>query len=95
MAAHSARSRKSMEIKAPATRLAPVDRPRAIAFVRPATVFNRPRSGNVPAALRQQMIREAAYRRAEARDFAPGGDVSDWLAAEAEVDEIIDSRYRY
>ncbi len=49
---------------------------------------------DIPTALRLEMIREAAYRRAEARQFAPGGDVADWLAAEAEVDEIITRRYQ-
>lgn len=36
---------------------------------------------------RRQLIAEAAWYRAEARGFAPGGEVDDWLAAEAEVDE--------
>jgi hypothetical protein len=36
---------------------------------------------------RERRIREAAYRRAEQRGFAPGGDVDDWLAAEREVNE--------
>jgi Protein of unknown function (DUF2934) len=35
---------------------------------------------------RQQLITEAAYHRAEARGFAPGNELEDWLAAEAEVD---------
>jgi hypothetical protein len=36
-------------------------------------------------AARQRMIAEAAYYRAEKRGFAPGNDLDDWLAAEAEV----------
>ncbi|MDE1923387.1 MAG: DUF2934 domain-containing protein [Gammaproteobacteria bacterium] len=36
---------------------------------------------------RHAMIREAAYRLAEARNFAPGRELEDWLAAEAEVDQ--------
>lgn len=35
---------------------------------------------------RREMIAQAAYFRAQHRDFAPGGDLEDWLAAEAEVD---------
>jgi hypothetical protein len=35
---------------------------------------------------RLEMIRQAAYYRAERRGFAPGRDAEDWLAAEAEVD---------
>jgi len=35
---------------------------------------------------RREMIAEAAYFRAQLRDFSPGHEVEDWLAAEAEVD---------
>lgn len=31
------------------------------------------------------MIREAAYLKAEARNFAPGVELNDWLEAEKEV----------
>jgi hypothetical protein len=37
---------------------------------------------------RKQRIREAAYRRAEARGFAPGGEFDDWIAAEHEVNDM-------
>jgi len=33
----------------------------------------------------QAQIAEAAYYRAERRGFAPGQEIDDWLAAEAEV----------
>jgi hypothetical protein len=33
----------------------------------------------------QRWIAEAAYYRAESRGFEPGGEMQDWLAAEAEV----------
>ena len=75
-----------------APRPANKERARGPAY-RPAVVVRRHRSG-VPPALRQQMIQEAAYRRAESRGFAPGGELADWLAAEAEVDEIIATRYQ-
>jgi len=39
------------------------------------------------------MIRETAYFLAQARGFAPGAEVEDWLAAEQEVDEVILRRY--
>jgi hypothetical protein len=32
------------------------------------------------------MIAKAAYLRAERRNFVPGHEVEDWLAAEAEID---------
>lgn len=38
---------------------------------------------------RQDMIREAAYYKAEKRNFAPGHDAEDWAAAEREIDELI------
>jgi hypothetical protein len=38
------------------------------------------------AAERYQRICDLAYRRAEQRGFAPGGEIDDWLEAEREVD---------
>ena len=38
---------------------------------------------------RYRRIAEAAYRRAEARNFAPGGEIDDWLAAEREIDSDV------
>lgn len=35
---------------------------------------------------RRELIARIAYFRAEARGFAPGGELDDWVAAEAEVD---------
>ena len=35
---------------------------------------------------RTAMISEVAYFRAEKRNFAPGHELEDWLAAEREVD---------
>ena len=32
------------------------------------------------------MVAQAAYFRAERRNFAPGHELEDWVAAEAEVD---------
>jgi hypothetical protein len=39
----------------------------------------------VPPEERREMIACAAWRRAERRGFAPGGELDDWLAAEAEI----------
>ena len=47
----------------------------------------------IPASLRHDMIRDAAYFRAQARGFVPGKEVEDWLAAEQHVDELIMRRY--
>jgi hypothetical protein len=35
---------------------------------------------------RQNLVAKAAYFRAERRQFQPGHELEDWLAAEAEVD---------
>jgi hypothetical protein len=42
-------------------------------------------SGSDRAALPQAQIAEAAYYKALARGFAPGGELDDWLAAEREL----------
>ena len=38
-------------------------------------------------ATREEQIRLEAYLHAERRGFAPGRELDDWLAAEAEVDQ--------
>lgn len=38
---------------------------------------------------RHRLIAEAAYYRALARGFTPGGEVDDWVQAEAEVDHVL------
>lgn len=48
--------------------------------------IRRKRSGN--AMERSQMIAVAAYFRAERRGFNGGDPVEDWLAAEAEIDQL-------
>lgn len=47
----------------------------------------------IPEGQRQEMIRKAAYFRAQARGFDPGHEVEDWLDAEQEVNEVIVRRY--
>ena len=44
----------------------------------------------VSAEERQRMIREAAYARYARRNFAEGHALEDWLAAEAEVDRLLE-----
>jgi hypothetical protein len=43
----------------------------------------------VSAETRRAMIAQAAYLRAERREFTSGGEEEDWLAAEAEVDALL------
>ena len=42
-------------------------------------------SAAINAQERQMLIARAAYFRAEKRGFAPGGELQDWVEAEAEV----------
>ena len=39
--------------------------------------------------VKRLMIAEAAYYRAEKRGFAPGGELQDWLEAEAQVKAVL------
>ncbi len=48
-------------------------------------------SSMADAEARRQMIAEAAYFVAEKRGFARGGEVDDWLSAEAEIDRLMRS----
>ena len=41
---------------------------------------------------RRRMIAEAAYYRAASRNFEPGHELEDWLAAESEIDQILMTR---
>lgn len=44
-----------------------------------------PSGTSIADAARQRLISEAAYYRAQKRNFASGRELDDWLAAEAEV----------
>jgi hypothetical protein len=39
--------------------------------------------------LRERMVRDAAYFRAESRGFAGGDPAQDWLEAEAEIEHLL------
>lgn len=45
---------------------------------------------NVTAERRLEMIREAAYYKAEKRNFEGGSESDDWAAAEREIDELLE-----
>ncbi len=51
-----------------------------------------PGAAGVSPQLREMMIREAAYFRAEHRSFAPGADLEDWFSAEREIDAVLAQR---
>jgi hypothetical protein len=58
---------------------------------RPQTPVPGQHGGHRPR-IRQQMIAEAAYLRAEQRGFSAGDPLDDWLAAEREVDLLLAER---
>lgn len=43
--------------------------------------------------VRRRMVAEGAYLRAERRGFASGREEEDWLAAEAEVDALLEAQH--
>jgi hypothetical protein len=55
-----------------------------------STKLSAPR--RVTAEKRLELIREAAFLRAEKRDFRDGSPVEDWLAAEKEIDKGLRKR---
>lgn len=48
-----------------------------------------PNHGRLNSDMRNQMIAESAYYRAQARRFNRGGEMQDWLAAEDEIDRLL------
>ncbi len=44
---------------------------------------------DVPADVRQKMVADAAYYIAKRRGSQVGDSVADWVAAEAEIDELL------
>ena len=85
--------------KAPAKALAkaptkPAPKASALAVTRRPAV-KKPARAAAQAALspteREELVRLAAYFRAEQRGFAPGREWEDWLVAEAEVSARVDA----
>lgn len=62
----------------------------AAAAMTRTTLKPRPARPAVNGEDRCRMIAEAAYFRAEQRGFAPGDELSDWLAAEIDIDALLD-----
>jgi len=73
--------------KAPPARRAPPVKAAVSASSTPVATAST--TVTVSAGTRRAMIEQAAYLRAERRGFAPGSEVEDWLAAEAEVDALL------
>jgi hypothetical protein len=75
------RTSKSTPVKKPASTATPARKPRS-----------RASTADISPEIRQQMIAEAAYLRAERRGFSAGDPLDDWLAAEREVDMLMAER---
>jgi hypothetical protein len=73
-------SQQSVQKAAPRARTAPVS---------PSPGSDASNDVSVSEDARRALVAQAAYLRAERRGFAPGGEVEDWLAAEAEVDALL------
>lgn len=58
----------------------------ASAHARPASPKREAEAASVDAQTRHEMIAVAAYLLAEIRGFAAGGELDDWLCAEAKID---------
>lgn len=56
-----------------------------VAPAKVATAQRPPKASPSVPVDRESLVRMAAYLRAERRGFAPGYELEDWLAAEAEV----------
>jgi len=92
-----ARKPRTATAAKPAAKTVPAKTSPAKAPAKPATrvaraaatpAAARPASAAMSAAQREQMVRTAAYFRAERRGFVPGNEWDDWLAAEAEVGSL-------
>ena len=67
-------------------------RSRKVTERKAATGVKRRKSNSDPAMEeRQAMIAEAAYFRAEQRNFAPGFEELDWFEAEKEIDTLLEN----
>lgn len=80
----AAAPRRAAPMAAKAPRAAPAPRPAAAAPAPAATPKKAGRPEVPTGEARYRWIAHAAYLRAENRGFAPGQEVDDWLAAEAE-----------
>lgn len=75
--------------KAAPRQRAPALKPEAEANANASTAAGASTGITVSEEARRAMIQQAAYLRAERRGFPSGGEVEDWLAAEAEVDALL------
>jgi hypothetical protein len=78
----------SVQARSQKTKTAPANLRAAVATARLNKEIAEARPQSVPAVSaqeREMLIARAAYFRAEKRGFVPGGELQDWVEAEAEV----------
>jgi hypothetical protein len=75
------RSARGSTAKTADTKSTGSPRSRAVSATTPAPVIDPEH--------RRALIAQAAYFRAERRNFAPGYEQDDWLSAESEVDTLL------
>lgn len=88
----SPRSTRSLTPEKPTQKPLPRKRASAPAAPPAATTLAAERV-EISAEARRGMIAEAAYLRAQARGFSPGYELDDWIAAESEVDSLLDAEH--
>lgn len=76
---------------APRRKKRPPPPPAALVESAPASsdAVAAPAAGFLEPGRRHEMISEAAYFLAERRDFSPGQELDDWLAAERDIDRVL------
>lgn len=73
-----------------ALRQTPRQKPQAPAVELPTPAVTFPHWVPVTPERRRALIEQLAYASAEQRNFMPGGELQDWLRAEAEVDSWLE-----
>lgn len=78
-------------VKAPAAKVAVKTTAKKSTAAKPAASRASKAKGSkkVTPEQRYMMICEAAYYKAERRDFAPENEIQDWLDAEAEINRLL------
>jgi Protein of unknown function (DUF2934) len=89
-----AKPAKASSVDTPRPAVAPQaapEPPKRVAKPKAPATIAAPAKAHVSEETRRAMIAESAYLRAERRGFAPGGELEDWMAAEREVDALLNA----
>jgi hypothetical protein len=89
----SPRNIPTLQPETPAEKAVPRKRASGKAAVPPKAAAADLNQVEISPDARRAMIAEAAYLRAEARGFSPGYELDDWIAAENEVDTLLEAEH--